>query len=316
MDLHLVSFTNKRKLIKPPTVSTLAGLAGNVGNTNGTGSAARFSTIYGTVTDTNGNIFVAEIYNGTTYYIRKVTPSGVVTTFSTASGLIQGICIDSSNNIYFTLGNNSICKITPSGTLTTIISSLSARGICIDSSSNLYAVSYTQQVIYKVTQAGVATIFAGSSGTTGHSDGTGTNASFRYPQGICIGPDNNFYIADTGNYSIRKMTSSGVVTTIAGIYSDSGSVDGTGSAARFTGPAALVLDASLNIYVADYYYISKIRKVTQAGVVTTYAGSTDGYGDGTAASAQFSGAYSICISPDYTTLYIGDQGNNVIRKIV
>lgn len=115
------------------------------------------------------------------------------------------------------------------------------------------------------------TTFAGSSNLSGSTDDTGSAARFSYPDGIGVDSNGNVYVADSGNNTIRKITSAGVVTTLAGTAGTSGSADGNGSAARFNSPAGLAVDGAGNIYVADRNNNS-IRKVTSAGVVTTVVG--------------------------------------------
>ena len=108
-------------------------------------------------------------------------------------------------------------------------------------------------------------------GKTQGQDGTGTEATFNAPIGIAIDAVGNGYVADSFNHKIRKISPNGVVTTLAGNGTD-GATDGTGTAASFSGPAGVAVDAMGNIYVADYYN-HKIRKISPSGVVTTLAGS-------------------------------------------
>src|SRR6266581_5072188 len=86
----------------------------------------------------------------------------------------------------------------------------------------------------------------------GSADGTGSAARFDYPWGMATDSSGNVYVADTYNYTIRKITPAGVVTTLAGLAGSSGSADGTGSAARFNRPSGVATDSSGNVYVADY----------------------------------------------------------------
>jgi secreted PhoX family phosphatase len=108
-------------------------------------------------------------------------------------------------------------------------------------------------------------LLAGDIGGAGNADGTGATARFAGPFGVAVDSAGNLYVADQGNQTIRKVTSAGVVTTLAGTAGMSGSADGTGAAARFSSPTSVAVDSAGNLYVADRF----IRKVTAAGVVTT-----------------------------------------------
>jgi hypothetical protein len=184
------------------------------------------------------------------------------------------------------------------------------KGVAVDSSGNVYISDYLNNRIRKITSTGVVTTLAGS-GTGQFADGTGTNASFKEPLGIAVDSAGNVYVGDAQNYRIRKITSAGVVTTLAG--SSQGFADGTGTNATFNGPSSLVVDSSGNVFVADTVN-HRIRKITSAGVVTTLAGSSQGFADGTGASASFN--YPDGIGLDSSgNVYVADQGNNRIRKI-
>ena len=107
--------------------------------------------------------------------------------------------------------------------------------------------------------------FAGQPGGQGNADGMGSAARFNYPDGVAVDSAGNVFVADMGNYTIRKVTAAGVVTTLAGSAGSSGSADGTGSAARFGFPQGMAMDSAGNLYVADDYENNTIRKVTAEG---------------------------------------------------
>ena len=155
------------------------------------------------------------------------------------------------------------------------------------------------------------TTIAGS--TYGFADGTGGAAQFDHPRGVAVDSSGTVYVADYNNNNIRKITSAGVVTTLAG-SGVSGFADGTGSAAHFHGPQSVAVDSTGTVYVADTYN-QRIRKITPAGVVSTLAGSgVAGFADGTGGAAQFTGPSGVTVDSS-GTIYVAEYNNNRIRKI-
>ena len=133
--------------------------------------------------------------------------------------------------------------------------------------------------------AQVVSTFVGA-GSSGNSNGTGTSASFNGTVGLSVDASGNIYVADRENHLIRKITPAGVVSTFAGSGS-AGSVNGTGTSASFRKPHDIAIDQSGNVYVADHDN-HLIRKITSAGVVSTFAGSgSAGSANGTGTSASF-----------------------------
>ena len=193
--------------------------------------------------DSAGNVYVADYGNSK---IRKITPAGVVAAFagSGAQGDADGTASAASFNY--------------------------PESVAVDSAGNVYVADYGNDEIRKITRAGVVTTFAGS-GAPGDADGTGSAASFNGPEGIAVDSAGNVYVADYGNNKIRKITPAGVVTTLAGSGAQ-GDAGGTGSAASFDGPEGVAVDSADNVYVGDEFN-NDIRKITSAGVVTTFAGS-------------------------------------------
>lgn len=321
------------EVINQGIVTTLAG--SGYGHADGTGSGAGFEYPYGVAVHSSGNIYVAD----GSHTVRRVTPAGVVTTIAGSPGesgyiddtgssarfaYVYGIAIDGSGNLYVgDSDNNRIRKISSSGVVTTLAGSGSAgstdgtgaaasfdspRGVTVDGSGNVYVADNGNCRIRKITPSGGVTTLAGS--TCGFLDATGTSARFSYVYDVAVDSEGNVYVADEGNHRIRKITSAGVVTTLAG-SGVSGYANGSGTSAQFSWPTGLTVDGDGNVYVADAAN-ERIRKITPAGVVTTVAGSTEGFTDGTGSAAQFTQPVDVTVS-NSGVLYVADQ--NRIRKI-
>jgi len=159
------------------------------------------------------------------------------------------------------------------------------------------------------------TTWAGTVGSAGSADGTGSAARFNLPVGLAIDAAKNVYVVDSGNNTIRKITSVGVVTTLAGFAGGVGSTDGIGSAARFNGPSAMTVDGAGNLYVADCGNHT-VRKITGGGVVTTLAGfpGASGSTDGTGSAARFNTPQGVAVD-SAGNVYVAESYNHTIRKI-
>jgi streptogramin lyase len=184
-------------------------------------------------------------------------------------------------------------------------------GVACDAQGNVYVAELSTCVIRKITPGGDVSTFAGT-GTQGYTNGPGTVAQFNAPSGVACDAQGNVYVADQGQHLIRKITPSGVVSTLAG-STTGGADDGTGTAAKFYAPYAVACDAQGNVYVSDRLNY-RIRKITQAGVVTTLAGSSRGYADGAGSMAKFEDLRSIACDAQ-GNLFVADDGNHKIRKI-
>ena len=335
--------TIRKVVIATGVVTTLAGNTVWNGSTDGTGSAARFSEPGG-ITTYGANLYVADTGNST---IRNVViANGVVTTLAgnaatgrAADGIgvaarfynPTGITTDGTNLYVADRDNNVIREVViATGAVTTLAGSFLLSGssdgkgtaalfdypsgIATDG-TNLFVVDMYNQTIRKVVIAtGAVTTFAGSVGVIGSTDGTGVAARFNYPYGITT-DGVNLYVADAGNYTVRKVAiATGAVTTLAGSAGTSGVTDGTGTAALFDAPGGITTDG-VNLYVLDTYNHTIRSVVIATGVVTTLAGngaagSTDGSGD----IAEFN--LPSGITTDGTNLYVADTDNNSIRKVV
>ncbi|UIR55916.1 DUF6443 domain-containing protein [Sphingobacterium sp. SRCM116780] len=182
------------------------------------------------------------------------------------------------------------------------------------SDGSLYIANAGYHSIMKRTSAGIETVFAGGNSTIwDYVDGTGSTARFRHPSSIAIDAAGNLFVTDQQNHRIRKITPAGVVSTFAG-NGTAGATNGTGTAASFNNPMGLAFDASGNLYVADGMN-NLIRKITTAGVVSTYAGSgTLGLQDGSLLTAQFNSPMGLAFDSN-GDLYIADRQNHAVRKI-
>jgi sugar lactone lactonase YvrE len=260
--------------------------------------------VAGITADNTGNIYVIDVKN---YVIRKITTSGVVTTLAGTQGIsgntdgnginasffftnFSSIAADSSNNLYVSDSNNdTIRKITPAGDVTTLAglaqtpgttdqTGAAARfnwptGIATDSTGNVYVADSNNHTVRKITPGGVVSTLAGQAGISGNLDGAGTTARFNTPEGLATDNSGNVYVSDTSNHTIRKIDSTGQVSTLAGQAGISGSLNATGTAASFNFPIGITLDNSTgNLYVADQsnHIIRKINLATKA--VTTAVG--------------------------------------------
>ncbi len=273
----------------PPAwvVTTLAG-SGTSGSTDGTGTSARFNSPGGMAVDDAGNIYVADTNNHT---IRKITPAGGVTTLAGSAG--------------------SAGSADGTGTAAQFSS---PSGVAVDGTGNVNVADTNNHTIRQITPAGVVSTLAGS-GTSGNMDGTGTGAQFSSPSGVAVDSSGNVYVTDKGNNTIRMITPTGVVSTLAGLAGSPGSTDGTGSAAQFNSPVGVAVDDAGNVYVADTGN-DTIRKITPAGVVSTLAGSAGfaGSADGTGGAARFNSPGGVALD-DAGNVYVADTGNDTIRKI-
>ncbi|PYI83976.1 MAG: hypothetical protein DME26_13985 [Verrucomicrobia bacterium] len=144
-------------------------------------------------------------------------------------------------------------------------------GVAVDSAGNLYVADTINHTIRKVTPAGEVSTLAGLAGSNLSADGNGGAARFYFPTGVATDSTGNVYVADSGNSTIRKVTPTGTVSTVAGLAGSGGSDDGMGSVARFNHPQGVAVDSAANVYVVDGEDHT-IGKITPSGVGGTFAG--------------------------------------------
>jgi hypothetical protein len=320
------------------TVSTLAG-SGAMGFVNGTGSAAQFGSAPDLAVDAAGNIYVADATSS--FAVRKITPAGVVTTLAgngirgfvdgTGSearfGVLMGIAVDGSGNVYVAdLDNARIRKISPDGVVTTIggtgmdgyVDGPAATsqfrlpmGVVADNAGNVYVADAGNNRIRKIS-GGIVSTIAGD-GLAGSVDGAAATARFNNPMKIKIDAAGNLIVLDQSNHRIRKISTAGTVSTIAG-SGTAGYLDGTAATAQFNYPAGLAIDQNGNIYVGDQLN-QRIRKISTDGVVTTLAGTgVAGFDDGNTNNAKFHNPNGLDITST-GIIYVADNRNFRIRKI-
>ncbi|MDB5126600.1 SMP-30/gluconolactonase/LRE family protein [Mucilaginibacter sp.] len=243
------------------------------------------------------------------------------------ANLPNDIAIGPDGYIYFTdVGGYTIRKISPDG----IVSNFAGSGvigncngpalkaqigipqaIVVTNDGIMYMCDVLSSKIRKI-ENGIVTTLAGSPAQEiGDVDGVGLQARFQGPTGIALGPDGSLYVTDAGNHKIKKVTPAGVVTTIAG--STEGFADGPALLAKFYLPIDLVVLEDGTIVVTDGQD-HKIRKISPAGVVSTFVGGVEGDADGLGTSAKISAPTGITLAPN-GTIYFSDSHNHKIRKI-
>jgi sugar lactone lactonase YvrE len=247
--------------------------------------------------------------------------------------------VDVYGNMYVAdAGASTIRRITPNGTVSTIMGEAGVAGsgdgtggygyldhpkaLAVSAGGYIYVADTDNQAIRILYPNGNGIVFgpflvtlAGSPGMQGDADGTGASARFTAPAGIAVAPDYTLFVGDTGTDRIRQLHLSAVVTSLAGVDGSPGAGDGPAAMAGFHGPTGLAIDTAGNIYVADTEN-DVIRRLGKDGMVTTIAGTAGqpGFVDGAGSTARFDHPTALALD-SLGNLYVADTGNHAIRRI-
>ncbi|GAB4024554.1 NHL repeat-containing protein [Spirosoma gilvum] len=339
-----------RKVATNGIINTVAGNGTtDFGGDNGPATSAALNQPAGLALDGNGNLFVADQLNNR---IRKIASDGTITTVagngeasfsgdegpatSAALNSPSGVAVDGPGNLFIVdQGNHRIRKVSTDGTIRTIAGNGTAdfggdggpavsaslylpSGVAVDGAGSVFIADVVNQRIRKVSIDGTISTIAGN-GTEGFSGdgGPAVSASLNLPFGVALDGSGNVYIADLGNRRIRKVSTDGNISTIAGngnfVFSGDG---GAATAASFTGPSGLFIDGQGNVFIADQAN-NRIRKVGVNGLISSVAGNgSEGFsGDGGPASSAALSHPTGIVRDGSGNLLIADQYNNRIRKV-
>jgi sugar lactone lactonase YvrE len=351
-NLYIADSGNNRVRKVSPTgiITTVAGNGNPACCYSGDGGPATSAQLYapvGVAADSSVGLYIADTFNNR---LRKVSPAGIITTVAgngtrgdpgdggpaidARLAWPAGLVLDSSGNLYIAdSGNARVRMISPAGIITTVAGNGTCCGfsgdggpatsaqlawpkdLALDGSGNLFIADTVNNRVRVVSPAGIITTVAGKGDASYAGDGgPAISAMLNQPSGVATDNGGNLYIADTNNFRVRKVSSNGIITTIAGNgvrgYSGDG---GSGTSAQLVYPVGLKVDTAGNLYVADG---TGVRVVSPAGIITTVAGNGAlGYsGDGGPARSAQTGAWDLAFD-GAGNLYVADPWNNAIRLL-
>jgi sugar lactone lactonase YvrE len=360
-NLYIADLYNNRvrKVDSSGIITTLAG-SGSVGppgqgyaGDGGPAARARLNQPYSLAADASGNVYIADYQS----VIRKVDSAGTITTVAgtgdqgysgdggpanKAALYYPSVAVDGSGNLYIAdSGNNVIRKVDTSGAIATIAGTgdlgydgdggpaaqatfNSPYDVKPDGAGNLIVVDTGNNVLRQVDPSGIVTTIAGTSAFgAGGDNGPALAAQFGQPSGVTLDGNGNLFVMDNFNQVVRKITSSGIVSTVAG----NGTINWRGekvpaTSADISYAAGMALDSAGNLYIADgQNYMA--RRVDPSGIITTVVGNgidgpsgSGGYtGDnGPANLAQLSATQGVAVDAA-GNIYVADTGNNVVRMV-
>ncbi|MDC0766763.1 NHL repeat-containing protein [Streptomyces sp. HD] len=290
-----------RKVTPDGIITTVAGTGdGGYVSDGGPAVATRLNEPIDVAVDDAGNVYIAD---GVNHRIRKVTPAGIITTvagngeagyvsdggpaIATRLNHPHGIAVDREGNLYFSeWSNHRVRKVSRNGIITTVAGNGTAgyvsdggpaiatrlqhpSGVAVDPEGNLYIADCVNHRVRKVSRNGIITTVAGN-GTAGYvSDGGPAVATrIHHPHDVALDAAGNLYIADSGNHRLRRVSTNGIITTVAG-NGIAGYVDDGGPAVstRLYSPTGVTLDAAGNLYIGDYNN-HRVRGVTAVADMT------------------------------------------------
>ena len=318
---------------------------------NATLQLGQDNPLAGLAVDTAGNLFISDTFNSR---IRRVSPSGVITTVAgggvtglgdggpaTSAALLfpTGVAVDGEGNLFIAdLGNNRVRKVSRSGIITTLAGGPQTgfsgdggpagsaalnqpRGVAIDGAGNLYIADSYNFSIRKISPSGIISTVAGD-GTRGLSSdgGRATAARMDFPTRVSVDSGGNLFIADGGR--VRKVSTDGTITTVAGDGTCCYSGDGGAATRAQVFPGDIAADAAGNLFIGGFY---RVRKVSSTGIISTVAGNgsrASSFGDGgpaTSARLQIGGFDPATVGSaaidSSGNLFIADSASNRVRKV-
>ena len=322
-----------RKVTADGIIHTVVGGGAASGGDNGPATAAQLNSPYGIAMDNAGYLYIADTFNNK---VRKVAPNGVITTLAgtgapgstgnggpAASARLNNpyaVAADNKGNIFIADGSSGVRKVDAGGRITQFAGVQYGAGFAFDAAGNLYMSQLSTSQIWKIAPNGIGDVYAGVSSSRGGYGGDGgpaLQATFNLPWGLAVDSKGNVYVADSGNHRLRKISASGAVTTIAGTgiagYSGDG---GPAIQAQLNNPYGVAVDASDNLYIADYSN-ARIRKIDSNGVISTIAGTSGfGYqGDGGLAANAVLGTPTGLAFDSHGDLFVSDQYFSAVRVL-